>query len=91
MDSVILLISHGADVNAQADERHDYRSCLHYAVLSGNHDIVSLLLKQGAKLQIPVDNPAYTMSTPLDLAVLKGDCVLVKKLIDAGIVNIATI
>lgn len=35
MDAVLLLISFGADVNAIADARNDYRTVMHYAVLSG--------------------------------------------------------
>lgn len=35
MESVLMLLSHGADVNAMTDARHDYRTVLHYAVLSG--------------------------------------------------------
>lgn len=84
MESVLTLISYGADVNAQTDERHDYRSVLHFAVLSGNHDIVALLLKQGARVKPDPGNPAIRKPAPLDLAVLRGDVVLIKMLIDAG-------
>lgn len=81
MESVLLLLSHGADVNAMTDERHDYRTVLHYAVLSGNLATVNLLLKQGAKVNYPSD---YQKPTPLDVAILKGDAELVKMLIHAG-------
>lgn len=81
MDSVLLLISYGADVNAMTDARHDYRTVLHYAVLSGNNAIVNLLLKQGAKLNFTTD---YAKPTPLDLAILKGDISLVKMLLVSG-------
>jgi len=81
IDSVLMLISYGADVNAYADERSDYRSVLHFAVLSGNPEMVSLLLKQGAqpKSLIPTSKPS-----PLDLAVLKGDLTIIEMLIQAG-------
>lgn len=83
-ETVLMLISYGADVNAQADERSDYRSVLHYAVLSGSHAMVELLLKQGARAQAPPGDPSLTKPTPLDLAVLKGDVQLVQMLIEAG-------
>lgn len=79
ISAVLLLLSHGADVNASADERHDYRTVLHYAVLSGNISIVNLLLKQGAKLDCHPEKPSA-----LDLAILKGDLEIVKLLIAAG-------
>lgn len=71
-------------MNAQADERNDYRSVLHYAVLSGNRSMVSLLLKQGARVQPPPGDPALSKPSVLDLAVLKGDVELVRMLIEAG-------
>lgn len=79
MPAVLLLLSHGADVNATADERHDYRTVLHYAVLSGNVAIVNLLIKQGAKLNCDPEKPSA-----LDLAILKGDLDIVRLLIAAG-------
>jgi ankyrin repeat protein len=81
MDSVLLLLSFGADVNAMTDARHDYRTVLHYAVLSGNLATVNLLIKQGARVNYPAD---YQKPTPLDLAILKGDTDLVKLLLAAG-------
>jgi len=81
MDSVLLLLSFGADVNAMTDARHDYRTVLHYAVLSGNLATVNLLIKQGARVNYP---PDYQKPTPLDLAILKGDTDLVKLLLAAG-------
>lgn len=79
-----MLISYGADVNAQTDERNDYRTVLHYAVLSGNTAMVSLLLKQGARVRAPAGDPSLSKPSVLDLAVLKGDVELIKLLIDAG-------
>lgn len=81
IDSVLLLLSFGADVNAMTDSRHDYRTVLHYGVLSGNHDIVYLLIKQGASVNYDSE---YQKPTPLDLAILKGDPDLVKMLLNAG-------
>lgn len=81
MESILCLLKHGANVNAMTDERHDYRTVLHYAVLSGNRDIVSLLLKQGARVNFPFE---YQKPTPLDLAILRGDPNLVKLFLEAG-------
>ncbi len=67
------------------DERHDYRTVLHYAVLSGNLETVSLIIKQGARVNF---NPDYQKPTPLDLAILKGDVAMVKLLINAGMFTI---
>lgn len=82
MPAVLLLLSHGADVNAMADERHDFRTVLHYAVLSGNISIVNLLVKQGARLNYEGD--AFEKPSPLDLAILKGDLEVVKLLVGKG-------
>lgn len=35
MEAVLLLLKSGADVNAMADGRNDFRTVLHYAILSG--------------------------------------------------------
>lgn len=84
MEQVLLLIGHGADVNAMTDARNDYRTVLHYAVLSGNNTLVTLLLKQGAKVdRIPPDGELDKPS-PLHLAILRGDPALVRILIEAG-------
>ena len=83
MESALVLISYGADVNAVADERQDYRSVLHYAVLSGNSDMVRILLKQGARPSVSL-NDGHGRSTALDMAIVKGDVGLVRMLIEAG-------
>lgn len=84
MEQVLLLLSHGADVNAMTDSRNDYRTVLHYAVLSGNITLVNLLLKQGAKVdRMPPDGEADKPS-PLHLAILRGDPQLVRVLLEAG-------
>jgi ankyrin repeat protein len=80
LPSVLTLLAHKADVNARADERHDFRSVLHYGVLSGSLPIVSLLLKSGAM----INDPKSEKPSPLDLAILKGDIDMVQLLIEAG-------
>ena len=79
--SVLLLLSFGADVNAMADARHDYRTVLHYAILGGDPAVINLLLKQGATLDLGAD---YQKPTALDLAILKGDPSIVEMLLEAG-------
>ncbi|KAG7168685.1 Ankyrin-2-like 10 [Homarus americanus] len=79
LEAVLLLISFGADVNARTEARHDYRSVLHYAVLSGSVAIVNLLLKQGARVNF---EPEYNKPTPLDLAILKGDIEIVRLILE---------
>lgn len=79
--SVLLLLSYGADVNAMADARHDYRTVLHYAILGGDPAVINLLLKQGARLDL---GPDYQKPTALDLAILKGDPSIVERLLQAG-------
>ncbi|XP_014228841.1 uncharacterized protein LOC106653779 isoform X4 [Trichogramma pretiosum] len=81
MQSVLLLLNYGADVNARADARNEFRSVLHYAVIGGDKAVINLLLKQGARLNL---EPEYTKPRALDMAVLKGDPEIVKLLLDAG-------
>ncbi|KAG6454649.1 hypothetical protein O3G_MSEX008817 [Manduca sexta] len=82
MDAVLLLISFGANVNAMADARNDYRTVMHYAVLSGNTEVVNLLIKQGARVNY--ECPELSKPSPLDLAILKGDVTMVQLLLAAG-------
>ncbi|XP_004930731.1 ankyrin-3-like [Bombyx mandarina] len=82
IEAVLLLISFGADINAMADARNDYRTVLHYAVLSGNPDVVNLMIKQGARVNY--DCPELSKPSPLDLAILKGDVTMVQLLLSAG-------
>ncbi|XP_071529685.1 uncharacterized protein [Panulirus ornatus] len=79
LEAVLLLISFGANVNARTEARHDFRSVLHYAVLSGSVAIVNLLLKQGARV---IFEPSYNKPTPLDLAILKGDVEMVRLILE---------
>ncbi|XP_019550440.2 putative ankyrin repeat protein RF_0381 isoform X1 [Aedes albopictus] len=84
IDSVLLLLQYGANVNAMTDARNDYRTVLHYAVLSGNASLVNLLIKQGARVDIPAPLPEPDRPSPLDLAVLRGDPTLVRILLENG-------
>ncbi|XP_011499217.1 PREDICTED: ankyrin-3-like isoform X2 [Ceratosolen solmsi marchali] len=79
--SVLLLLSYGANVNAMADARHDFRTVLHYAILGGDLDVITLLLKQGANLDLGSD---YQKPTALDLAILKGDPAIVEMFLESG-------
>lgn len=79
--AVKLLVGYGADVTAMTSERHDHRTVLHYAVLSGNADIVRLLLNHGANVTFP---PEFQKPTPLDFAILRGNVDMVRLLLDAG-------
>ncbi|XP_076312717.1 ankyrin repeat and SOCS box protein 15-like [Tachypleus tridentatus] len=81
LDAVKCLIEYGADVNAMTSERHDNRTVLHYAVLSGNLHIVYLLLANGANVRLP---HSYRNPTPLDFAILRGNVELVQLMINAG-------
>lgn len=76
-----LLINYGADVNAMTNERHDFRTVIHYAVLSGNVDIVKQLINHGSNVKFP---PEFQKPTPLDFAILRGNVEMVKILMDAG-------
>ncbi|XP_053621836.1 ankyrin repeat and SOCS box protein 2-like [Plodia interpunctella] len=82
MDAVLLLISYGADVNAMADARNDYRTVMHYAVLGGNTEVVNLLIKQGARVNY--ECPELSKPSPLDLTILKGDVPMLQMLLSAG-------
>jgi hypothetical protein len=67
-DAAELLVRYGADANSMAGERHDFRTVLHYAVLSSNKDIVKLVLSKGAKVNM---SAGYEHPSPLDFAVLR--------------------
>lgn len=83
-EQVLLLLNHSANVNAMTDHRNDYRTVLHYAVLSGCLALVNLLIKQGAKTdRLPPEGEA-DKPTPLHLAILRGDPAIVRCLLEAG-------
>lgn len=42
MEAVLLLLKYGADVNAMTDGRNDFRTVLHYAILSGKFHVKCL-------------------------------------------------
>lgn len=84
MEQVLLLLNYGADINGMSDARNDYRTVMHYAVLSGNINLVNLLLKQNAKVDKPAPYPEPDRPSPLDLAILRGDPALVRMLLEAG-------
>lgn len=65
-------------------ERNDYRSVLHYAVLSNNTDIVRLLLHHDANARFIFPTPIAQKPTPLVFALLNGNVEMVKLLIEAG-------
>ncbi|GMT18420.1 hypothetical protein PFISCL1PPCAC_9717, partial [Pristionchus fissidentatus] len=81
IDAIEILLEYGADINQQASPRADNRTALHYAVLSGNHELVKFLIKKGAEVNMPED---YGKPSVLDLAVLKDDPELLQIIIDAG-------
>ncbi|GBM70702.1 Ankyrin-1 [Araneus ventricosus] len=81
LESSQILIKYGANVNDMTPERHDNRTVLHYAVLSGNMNTVKLLLKHGAVVKF---GPDYLKPSPLDFAILRGNPEMVKLLIDSG-------
>lgn len=81
IDAVRILVAHGANINADTTERHDCRTVLHYAVLSGNAATVRFLLDAGARAATA---PGYHYPTPLDFAVLRGQLEVARLLLDAG-------
>lgn len=83
-EQVLMLLNYGADVNAMTDHRQDYRTVLHYAVLSGSITLVNLLLKQGAKTDRLPPQGESDKPTPLHLAILRGDPAIVRILLEAG-------
>ena len=76
-----LYVEYGGDVNSTAGERHDFRTVLHYAVMSGQQETVRYLVRSGARVNFPCD---YEKPTPLDLAIIKGDVERVRLLIELG-------
>ncbi|KAF2343677.1 Ankyrin repeat-containing domain, partial [Trinorchestia longiramus] len=81
MESLLLLLSYGGDVNIRADARRDHRTALHYAVLSGSLDILVVLLDSGSQV---IFEPEYNKPTPLHLAVRRGDIKVINLLLDHG-------
>lgn len=57
VEAAKVLLSHGANVNAQCPPRFDRRRAIHFAAMSGQVDITRLLLSAGALTSRPVDYP----------------------------------
>ncbi|XP_042877239.1 ankyrin-1-like isoform X1 [Penaeus japonicus] len=100
LESVLLLISFGADVNARTEGRHDYRWQYLHSESSRSCNLSplnrSVLHYAVLSSSIPIVNlllkqgaqvnfeAEYNKPTPLDLAILKGDVELVRLLLDNG-------
>lgn len=83
-EQILMLLGYGADVNAMTDSRNDYRTVLHYAVLSGSCSVVNLLLRQGARVDRLPPCGETDKPSPLHLAILRGDPSILRLLIEAG-------
>ncbi|WKY02140.1 hypothetical protein Q1695_015841 [Nippostrongylus brasiliensis] len=81
IQAIRILHKYGGNVNAQADQRQDLRTPLHYALLSGSAAVVKCLLELGADVNMP---KGYDKPSVIDIAVLKDDPELLKIIIDAG-------
>ncbi|CAJ0597305.1 unnamed protein product [Cylicocyclus nassatus] len=79
--AIRILHKYGGNVNAQAEARQDYRTPLHYALLSGSAELVKFLISLGAKASMPKN---YDKPSVIDIAVLKDDPELLKIIIEAG-------
>jgi hypothetical protein len=55
-----------------------------FSFKTGNTPLVSLLLKQGARVDLCAPAPEPDRASPLDLAILRGDPNLVRNLLEAG-------
>ncbi|XP_068239350.1 ankyrin-1-like isoform X3 [Palaemon carinicauda] len=100
LESVLLLISFGANVNARTESRHDYRWHSVYTDSSRSNNLLplnrSVLHYAVLSGSVPIVNlllkqgakvnfePEYNKPTPLDLAILKGDIEIVKLLLERG-------
>lgn len=83
-DTVRLLVSRGADVNATG-KQHGFTS-LHYAILGGDREIVETLLGHGAVVNPESQSKVRSLYdvTPLHLAVQYGQSAICELLIRRG-------
>ncbi|VDM77632.1 unnamed protein product [Strongylus vulgaris] len=81
IEAIRILHKYGGNVNAQAEARQDFRTPMHYALLSGSAELVKFLISLGAKVTMP---KGYEKPSIIDIAVLKDDPELLKIIIDAG-------
>ncbi|UMM43345.1 hypothetical protein L5515_018874 [Caenorhabditis briggsae] len=81
IEAIRILLKYGADINKLSPERQDHRSALHFALLSGNHDLVKFLIANGCNVNM---DEKYEKPSPIDIAVLKDDPILLKICLDAG-------
>ncbi len=79
-DAVRTLLRHGASVNLQCPPRFDEKTALHFAVTSGDADIVSQLLAAGAVMSRMPEYPY----TPLEEAVTSGNLEAARVLLEFG-------
>lgn len=84
LERVELFLNYMADVNAMTDSRNDFRTVVHFAVLSTNSSILEVLIKKGADIDKKPPFPEPDRPSPLDLAVLSGDSYMVGMLLKAG-------
>ncbi|CAB3399594.1 unnamed protein product [Caenorhabditis bovis] len=81
IEAIRILLKYGANINKLAPERQDHRCALHFALLSGNHELVQFLIDNGGKVNMEKN---YEKPSPIDIAVLKDDPKLLKIILDAG-------
>ncbi|CCD69430.2 SOCS box domain-containing protein [Caenorhabditis elegans] len=81
IEAIRILLKYGADINKLCPERQDFRSALHFALLSGNHDLVKFMIANGSNVNM---DEKYEKPSPIDIAVLKDDPHLLKIVLDAG-------
>jgi ankyrin repeat protein len=80
LDKIPFLIESGVDINMK---NGDSFTSLYYASMIGNHKAVQLLLKYGAKHDIPEKGGYY----PIHVAIYAGNLEIVKEFVKLGFVN----
>ncbi|CAL4067086.1 unnamed protein product [Meganyctiphanes norvegica] len=100
IESVLLLITHGADVNARTEARHDFRRQCHHSNDQSSllHCPIERSVLHYAVLSgsVAIVNlllkqgarvnfeKTYNKPSPLDLAILKGDVEIINVLLESG-------